>query len=339
MAVKKIFVRAGGLVAAAVLVSAGVSPANAVDAPPLPAGQQMFTFDFDEPPAYLWSVDLVDAGLEPIGLGTPDSGFIAAQQNPADGLVYAIGFDGTFPTFLASINMTTGVGEKIHNFVDGPFLTTKLLFNNAGDAFAIGADGPGSDPSIYDVNLENAVLSNPRSLGITDSCIFGAAHNPVDDTFYAFCNAAAYIIDWTTGVAAADPAHDLTFEDYLCPGITESRQVTPLDYAFDANGGLWVSSQGCVSELLFFDFATGSQTFVGQMHEATPSLYSDVPNYEVVAYGMLITTAGEGSSGGGSGSEELAATGSNSDSLMSAMFVGFALIVVGGLALRRRRAS
>jgi len=334
MAVKKIFVRAGGLVAAAVLVSAGVSPARATGEPTLPAGQQMFAFDFDEPPAYLWSIDSTDAGLEPIGLGTPDSGFLAAQQNPADGLVYAIGFDGDFPTFLASMNMSTGVGEKIHNFVGGPLLTLRLLFNNAGDAFAIGDDGQGSGPSIHDVNLGNAVLSNPRSLGITDTCIFGAAHNPVDDTFYAFCNDAAYIIDWTTGVAAADPAHDLTFEDYLCPGLPESRQVTPLNYAFDANGGLWVSSAGCVSELLFFDFATGSQTFVGQMHEATPSLYSNAPNYEVMTYGMLITTDGEGSSGGGSGSEELAPTGMNDRA--SALAVLAVAGIVAAVAIRRR---
>lgn len=342
---KKYFVRAAVLAVTAVLSSPVGFPAHAAGSPTLPANQQLFTFDFDEPPVYLWEVDSVDAGLAPIGLGTPGTAFISAQQNPADGLVYAIGFDGTFPTYLASMDMTTGVGEKIHSFVGGPMLTTKLLFNNAGDAFAIGADGPGSDPFIYDLNLDTAVLSNPRSLGITDACIFGAAHNPVDDTLYAFCDDAAYIVDWTTGVATADPDHDLMFEDYLCPGTNESRQVTPTDYAFDANGDLWVSSQGCNSELLVFDFASRAQNFVGQIHEATPSLYSNVLNYGVTTYGIFITTDGAGSSGGGSGSsggggsgsEELADTGADESVLASAMGAGIVCVVLGGLAVRRRR--
>jgi len=333
---KNVTKRAVAVAALSLLVGAPLA-AHAAGEPTLPAGQQMFTFDFDESPAYLWSVDPTDAGLAPIGLGTPDTGFIGAQQNPADGRVYAVGFDGTIPTFLASMNMTTGVGEKIHNFVGGQVLTTKILINNAGDAFAIGVDGPGSSPSIYDLNLDSAVLSDPRELGITDACIFGAAHNPVDDTFYAFCDDAAYTIDWTTGVATADPAHDLDWEDYLCPGIPETRNVFPTDYAFDANGDLWVSSAGCVSELLFFDFASGSQTFVGQMHEATPSLYSNAPNFDISTQGILITTGGAGSSGGGSDSEHLADTGA-SDSV-NALAVLTLIATIAAVAIRRRRAS
>jgi len=331
---KKIFVRVAGLVAAAVLVSAGVMPAHATGAPALPAGQQMFTFDFDGSPSYLWKIDSTDAGLAPIGLGTPDNSFLSPQQNPADGRVYAVGFDGTVPTYLASIDMTTGVGDKIHNFVDGPFLTIQILFNNAGDAFAIGNDGPGEPTYIYDVDLDSAVLSNPRSAGIPGLCEVGFAFNPVDDTLYGFCDGDVYRINPATGAATAEPSRDLVIEDYLCPGTTETCTLYPQDYAFDANGNLWVTGDQFDVELFFFDFATGAQTFVGQMHEVTPSFYPSAPDNKVNTYGLLITSEGAGSSNGGSSSEELAVTGMNDG--VNALAVLAAAGIVAAVAIRRR---
>jgi hypothetical protein len=237
--------------------------------------------------------------------------------------------------YLASLNVSTGVVDKVHDFIGGGNFTAKILFNNAGDAFALSADGPGSDWSLYDLNLENGELSNPRVVGGASDCPLGLASNHVDDTFYAFCyDGRAFTVNKATGVTTADHSHDLVMEDYLCPGTSETRSPFPGDFAFDANGDLWVASNGCNVELLFYEFASGYQTFQGQLHEATPSLYSNAPNYDIATSGIFITTGGGGSSGVGSGSEELAATGMNSGA--NALAVLALATVVGAAAIRRR---
>ena len=70
------------------------------------------------------------------------------------------------------------------------------------------------------------------------------------------------------------------------------------------------------------------------MHEATPSLYSNAPNYDVMTYAIDITTDGVGSPENGTGSEELADTGANDG--VNALAVLAVAGIVAAVAVRRR---
>jgi len=188
---------------------------------------------------------------------------------------------------------------------------------------------------LYSLDLTTAVATAVGAgLGLNPDMM---GYNPADDTLYAFVydsgssTLITYTVNTSTGVATADPSHNVTMADYSVDTYTGCNLDSLEGVAFDGNGNPWFVSDSCGSaELVVADFATGAATFVALITNSTIS--TDSP-YDFYTESIFIT---------GTPTAALPDTGASAIALVSTGAIAAGLLGAGALALimvRRRQAG
>jgi LPXTG-motif cell wall-anchored protein len=310
------------------LFTAGLAPAQATGVPTLPVGQTFFAASGDSlRRPQLTSVDTTTGNATLVGNATGGASLSNAAVNPVDGTVYS-GYLQAGTWSLATVDSATGVYTVVapSTGLACPAITS-LTITKQGHAFFMYLG------QMCSLNLTSAVGTAVGSgLGLTGLAYL--AYNPVDDKVYAFewdsgtRRLLAYTVNTLTGVATADPAHNISMADYSYNGSTGLNLDSIQGLTFDGNGNLWFVNSAYNSDLIVADFSTGAATFIG---EITNSTINPASPHDFYATAIFIT-----------GTPTLPDTGANTSMIGGVAAIGSGLLAAGGLALimvRRRTAT
>ena len=317
----------GVLAATASLCLSGIFPAHAAGGPAFPDNQHFFAIDCNGD-GYVWSVDTTNANSTRVGSG-PSAGICGygATTNPVDGLSYVLyNVGGSY--YLGSVDTANGEITNLPDLTGDviPSQIWQLIITNSGAAFVTTNSAGGW--KFYSLDL---TTSNTTLVGSMGQELKAVGYNPADDTIYGFTEPGnAYTIDSSSGVATADPAHDAILPSkYRCPN--NSKRGLKLDgVAFDANGNPWFQNDGCDSELLVEDFATGIVYYKGQFNDASQSVYGNAPYFDFYTETIFITSDPVPPA---PPAPALPATGTDALALESLTTVSGALLIVGATIL------
>jgi len=310
------------------LFTAGLAPAQATGVPTLPDGQTFFAVSGDSARRpQLTSVDTTTGNATLVGNASGGDFPTNAAVNPVDGTVY-MGYDQAGTWNLATVDPATGVYTVVAPSTGaGCPVIVSLGISKQGNAFF---DYLGQ---LCSLNLTSAVGTAVGSgLGLTG--VSYMAYSPVDDKFYAFQwnsgtrRLLAYTVNTLTGVATADPAHNISMADYSYNGSTGLNLDSIQGLTFDGNGNLWFVNSAYKSDLIVADFSTGAATFIG---EITNSTIKPVSPHDFYTTAIFIT-----------GTPTLPDTGANTSMIGGVAAIGAGLLAAGGLAVivvRRRTAT
>jgi hypothetical protein len=310
------------------LLTAGVAPAQATGAPTLPAGENFFAASCDLVSPQLMSVDTTSGNATFIG-DAHDGGCASnAAVNPVDGNAYMVIY-AMSGNNLVTVDPATGVFTVIAPLAGESSSLWGLTITNEGNAFGI------DDETLYSLNLTSgATTAVGTELGFVPDEM---GYNPVDKNVYAFeWNAGtstllAYTINTSTGVATADPSHNITMADYSFNGSPGLNLYALQGVSFDGNGNPWFVNNAYDSELIVADFATGAATFIAEITNLTirPGGAHDFYTQSIFITGTFAVSA-------------LPDTGASAIAFVSTGAIGAGLLGAGALALimvRRRQAG
>jgi hypothetical protein len=321
----------------------GVS-STAIAAPaPLPPTDALFTIECDDasgtvPPLQLFSINPTTAVLTAIGTGDPtvgdsNCGGPTASVDPTTNLVYFI--DQTRDnTSLTRMDATTGLSTVIAEFrlASDPTITydaAALTIDPWGDAFVV------NQGDLARVDLTTGRVT-PIGDGNSESLsnIYALVAHPSTGVIYGISSSGPgvlYTFDPTTGTATE---------------ITTIAQTGIYGAAFDSAGTLWVTNYvGATgeTELASVDVANWATSYaaVGGLTLGANPTYADY-----YTQSLFLTSEDwpevpprDGPDGGADDDgNQLAATGSPTESNAVLLGASFAALVAGGvlLAVRRR---
>jgi hypothetical protein len=328
---KKKLALAAVVMAAAGLITAGIAPAQATGAPTLPDGQHFFAGACDAIMPQLTSVETTTGNATYVGNANNNECPSNAAVNPVDGVVYMLYFTyNPFVKNLAKVDPATGVYTVIAPITG---------ISGSVFGFSITKDGSGyfkNSSHLWSLDLTSGIATAVGTdLGLNPDMM---GYNPVDDTLYAFeydsnsTTLLTYTVDTSSGVATADPAHNITMADYSIDTNTGCNLNSLEGVAFDGNGNPWFVSDSCLSaELVVADFATGAATFVALITNST--INPDSP-HDFYTESIFIT--------GTPTPAALPDTGASAIALVSTGAIAAGLLGAGVLALitvRRRQAG
>lgn len=315
------------LAAAAVgaLTLLGAAPASAAGAT-IDPGDSLYSINCDTEAYNDWqlmSVDPSTAVSTPIGDGAGgvnDSYYACAGQpayNPATGKSYYIQneyTDGT-RTFLAGIDVTTGVSTRIgeffrwnNEFPEYPRVTA-LAIDKAGNAFAI-LEALGEFGRFASVDLETGELTILGSEGLC--CTWALAVHPVTDVLYG-------IDDWN-GLFSVDKASG----HFEFVGTVNVPDGAIYSLQIDEGGRFWVMAESWNYDEEQYEAHLWSSTLTTLDAPVHSGEFVDDPYYTEA----LLLIPGKG----------LAATGATVGALPIAagMLLLLGTAVVATVAIRRR---
>jgi hypothetical protein len=315
----------------AVLALLGASAANAAPPTALPPGQGLFAIDCDAHGSQLWSFT-PDGAATPVGTASGVSGSCAGggQTSPIDGLSYFIYYPGGPVSALATVDLTTGVITTIANISGDTSGAWQFFITNSGAAFITNSN------TLYSIDLATAVTTLVGAMSPANDDAVG--YDSLTDTIYAFDRSdtiAIYTIDRTTG-AGTDTGLGGTWPVATClAGGTDVG--SPDGVAFDSAGFAWIQSDSCDSNIMAVDMTDGSSTMMGELFDATATLYPTAPN-DFYSETFLISAAPPVTPPVTPAAPGLAATGIDTTMVAAVGGVGAVAALLGvALLVRSRR--
>jgi hypothetical protein len=311
------------------LVFGGASAANAAAPVALPSGQALYAIDCSTNGPLLWTVS-------PNGDSTPVSAPSGtnecaggAQVSPVDGLAYFIYYPTSGGDYLATISLTTGVVTTIAPISGATNDAWQLVITNSGDAFI------SSGNTLYSISLTTGVATSIGS--VSPASIGTMGYNPTNDTIYVInysSTISVFTIDRTTG-AGTDTGLTGTWPVSNCLGGGTSNAF-PDALVFDSAGYAWIESDSCNSDIMTADLSTGDAVMLGQLRDATGTVYATAPN-DFYSETFIIGPAAVAPV---AAAPSLAATGFDSTALAISGGVGAVAVLLGAaLAITRRKTA
>lgn len=317
---------------AASLVFVGAPAANAAPPIALPPGQTLYAIDCDAHGSQLWSFT-PDGAATPIGTatGAVNSCGGGAQTDPTSGISYFIYYPGAGVTALATVDVTTGVVTTIAAVNGDTTDAWQLIITNSGAAFIV--DGI----TLYTIDLSSAATVALGSITPVNPGAVG--YDALTDTIYGFNNSntmGIFTIDRTNGVATdTGLGGNWPVATCLAGGTSPGH---PDGVTFDSAGFAWIQSDSCTSNIMSVDMSTGASSMVGELHDATATLYATAPNdfysetFFIRSAPIVVAPPAAGPA--------LAATGIDTAQVgMAGSIAALAALLGIALLVRRRRAA
>jgi LPXTG-motif cell wall-anchored protein len=295
-------------VVAAILITSGVAPAQAVSAahPVLPTTDSLYAIPCGGPDPILESLNTVDSSFTEVGVSHEIDGSKCAYQpafNPVTGKSYFLA--GNLPGGIwvlvevsTSDGAMVGIGTINSGGTDNVANPGSLIITNDGVSYFIGGG------ILYPLNLTDASLGSP--LNVSDM-------NPDDDIYGAACSPVAakcYVLTEGGDLFELDVANG-TLEP---SGSLNNGSFANYSLQVDSKGTLWSSSN---SALASFEASDPSGT------------YFQGPAFPIYSGALLLTTK----------KDLLPDTGLSSVNMI--LLVGAVLVVLVGssvlMTARRRR--
>ena len=257
---------------AAALVLVGAPAANAAPPSALPPGQTLYAIDCSDHGSQLWSFT-PDGAATPIGTasGAPADCAGGAQTSQFDGVTYFVYYPAAGADSLASINLTTGVITTIAPITGAATSGWQLFITNSGAAFMY------SGTNLYTISLTTGITTLVGSPAPFFPNAMG--YDAVTDTIYGFDlsnTMGVYTINRATGAATnTGLGGNWPVATCLAGGTSPGR---PDGVVFDSAGFAWIQSDSCDSNVMSVDMTSGSASMLGELHDATATLYSVAPN-------------------------------------------------------------
>jgi outer membrane protein assembly factor BamB len=249
------------VVAVLAMVLGGIfvsTPAGAVPAQTLPAGDAMYAIGCNNTPGQLNSVDAATAAFTPIGssqnIDGSECGYGMAF-NPVTGKSYVLAGNNTSSEWpIVEVDLTTGVQTEISRITINGSPTTGfpavMAFDASGNAYAIVAN----DFYALDITTGNATLRGGCG---NFSDIYALGLNPVDGGLYAVSEDGQLMsIDPTSGTGT------LIVDLEMYVGVYSLQ--------FDSNGFGWLNAGvNSADPISSFDLADPQATLVDSSADAT----------------------------------------------------------------------
>jgi len=284
------------VVAVLAMVLGGVvvsTPAGAVPARALPAGDTMYAIGCRGPGGQLNAVDAATAAFTPIGVPQDIDGSncgYGMSYNPVTGKFYVLaGNNGNGEWPIVEVDLTTGVETEISRITINGSPSTEMpavmTFDASGNAYAIVEN----DFYTLDIATGNATLRG--RVGEFDP-IYALALNPADGGLYAMSETRELMsIDPTSGVG--------TF-------VAQLNGYGVYSLQFDSDGFGWVNSGvSSLYAISSFDLADPQGTLVDSSADATlysgaylivPSVFPEPPTTSTTSTTVTTSTTSTTSS-------------------------------------------